>query len=186
MGNLNQILANLGITPRDLVEDLIGSSFIADFGIISAVSVDQKTVDVQHAIQPVVVGEQQGTTVTKGVEILWPGGGGQLSMKWDLAIGDHVLLVGLKDFVSTVDISFPGQTSNPLHYTQETMKAIPVGKYNSLASVQIVASASGLDFKGPAVNLQSDIVTDPTFWSVLQAMAAIFGLTISSLKGSFH
>jgi hypothetical protein len=150
MGGLNQILANLGITTRDLILDLLGAAFIADFGIVQAVGAGGDTVDVQHAIQPVVAGEQQGTTITKGVEVLWPGGGGQLSAKWDLAVGDPVLLVGLKDFIPTVGGALPQTEQIPIHYTQETMKAIPMGAYKGTSAIPISVSGGVMTVGDPA------------------------------------
>jgi hypothetical protein len=150
MGGLNQILANLGITTRDLILDLLSAAFIADFGIVQAVGAGGATVDVEHAIQPVVAGEQQGTTITKGVEVLWPGGGGQLSAKWDLAVGDPVLLVGLKDFIPTVGGALPQTEQIPIHYTQETMKAIPMGAYKGTSAIPISVSGGVMTVGDPA------------------------------------
>jgi hypothetical protein len=105
---------------------------------------------VEHAIQPVVAGEQQGTTITKGVEVLWPGGGGQLSAKWDLAVGDPVLLVGLKDFIPTVGGALPQTEQIPIHYTQETMKAIPMGAYKGTSAIPISVSGGVMTVGDPA------------------------------------
>jgi hypothetical protein len=184
MGALNALLANLGITDRDLIEAVIASKFFADYGLVTAT--DQTTVDVMHAIKPNIAGTQLGPTVTKKVQVLWPSTG-QLSIKSDVAVGDRVLLIGLRDFVRDVSGGLPSGNDVPLHYSKETMKAIPMGAFNSLAVAQIIASAAGLEFKNAAgVTMVSDMIGDPSFWAMLTALGGIFGLSFTSLKGKWH
>ena len=152
------LFANLGITERDLIKSIIASRFIVDFGIVVAVSADKTQVDVQHAIQPKLFGTQLQTTVTKGVEVLWPASAA-MAIQWDLAAGDTVLLVGLKDFVETVKVSAPAPTDVGLHYTQETMKAIPMGEYGTPAQVTINGSGGLLQIKTAAASLYTIIQT---------------------------
>jgi hypothetical protein len=116
-------LENIGLTEADLIRNVVANTFILDFGIVTAVN--GTTVDVQHAIQPTRLGKQLPPTVTKGVEVMWPGTA-QFNPRFVLSVGDTVLLIGLKDYVKTLQVSVPDFTDVPLHYTQETMKAIPV------------------------------------------------------------
>jgi hypothetical protein len=154
---LSAIQAAMGWTERDVIEAIIGATFIADFGVVSAwpSTVGNKTkVDVQHAIKPKIVGVQVADpTETKGVEILWPGGGGQFSQEWDLAVGDPVLLIGLKDFVDTVASGLPSIPDWPMHYTQETMKAIPVGAFKAGSAVAMTVSGGLVQLKNASASL---------------------------------
>jgi hypothetical protein len=150
------LFAYLGITERDLIKSIIASRFFVDFGIVQAVSADKTQVDVKHAIQPKLFGTQLQTTVTKGVELLWPASAA-MAIQWDIAAGDTVLIVGLKDFVKTVNVSSPAPTDVGLHYTQETMKAIPMGEYGTPAQVTINGSGGLLQIKTAAASLYTII-----------------------------
>ena len=120
MSDVSPLLQQIGITERDLILALMGSTFICDYGVVSAVN--GNIVEVEHAVVP-QTGE---VTVTKGVELLWP-----YPVRWDVQAGDGVLLVGLKDFVQTVSGVQPESTDVPLHYAQATMKAVPFGAYSA-------------------------------------------------------
>jgi hypothetical protein len=152
------IFEHLGITERDLIKSIIASRFIVDFGIVVAVSADKTQVDVRHAVQPKLFKAQLPATVTKGVEVLWPASAA-VAIQWDLAAGDTVLLVGLKDYVKTVKVSAPATTDVGLHYTQETMKAIPMGEYGTPAQVTINGSGGLLQIKTAAASLYTIIQT---------------------------
>ncbi len=118
-------LEDIGLTEADLIRNVVANTFILDFGIVEAVNGDG-TVDVQHAVQPTRLGYQLPPTVTRNVEVVWPSSS-QFNPPFELAAGDTVLLVGLKDYVKTAKVSAPDYTDVPLHYTQQTMKAIPMG-----------------------------------------------------------
>ena len=149
----NPILENLGIKERDLIENILATSFILDLGIVTAVHGGGASVDVQHAIQLNKLGTTLPPTVTKNVEVVWPFPG-----NWSLTQGDIVLLVGMKDFLKTAYATAPGPTDIPLHYSQETMKAIPL--YSSLHAVSIaVDGANLLQVKNSAASLYTILST---------------------------
>ena len=149
----NPILENLGLQLRDLIENIIATSFILDLGIVTAVKGGGANVDVQHAVQLNKLGTTLPPTVTKNVEVVWTFPG-----TWALTQGDLVLLVGLKDYVKTVGVSAPAPTDIPLHYSQETMKAIPL--YSSLHAVSIaVDGANLLQVKNSAASLYTILST---------------------------
>ena len=150
-----EILESIGMEEDDLVRWVVGNKlYMVDFGIVKAVTGSPATkVDVTHAAHPVIVGQEQPDVISKDVEVLWPGGGSGLSISWPLAAGDPVLLVGLKDDVSVTRTS-ASKADTPLHYAQETLKAIPLGDYNSGAGFLVnVDSSHLLQMKNAAASL---------------------------------
>lgn len=142
---MNQILESLGTTPREFIERVLAKQFLLDLGLVVAVSADKTHVDVQHVVLQTINGAQQPATVTKSVELLYPGGGVGLSIQWPVAIGDPVLLLATRDYVDP----FGGKTApvppvSGAHYTQDTMKALPLGALNSGSAFTIVVDGSGL------------------------------------------
>lgn len=121
----------LKISPRQVFDAVIADSFFADYGIVTAVH-NQTTVDVQHAVLSVT---RPGLTaparvldalVTTGVEILWMSMGG-LAITGTVKTGDVVLLIGLRDLLpSTQGVTAPAQPPEFWHYSQQTLKAIPL------------------------------------------------------------
>ncbi len=131
-----KILDGLGLTDADLIDSIVSGKYVVDLGIVTATN--QTTVDVKHAVVQQVSGAALPATVTKGVEILWPFPG-----TWTIAVGDLVLLLGAKDFVAQANgLSAPATTDIAWHYTQETMKAIPI--YSASKQAQITIDSSNL------------------------------------------
>jgi len=132
------VLAGLQYNQGDIIRQTIAASFIADYGIVKAVNSD-KTIDVTHAVQGAYIdGTNMPVTVTRSVEVIFPGSSG-MALTWPIAVGDGVLLIGLKQFVkATKSLNVPsgqiGQNS-PLkefpHYNQDTLKAIPLQNVSS-------------------------------------------------------
>lgn len=116
------------LSQRDIIENIIGHNFINDYGFITAISEDKKFVDVEHVIKPLTFnGADLEKTVTKKVELLFSSSS-YISIVFDVKIGDGVFLVGLKDYVEKIsEVTSPQNTSYPLHYKQENLKAIPFG-----------------------------------------------------------
>jgi len=120
-------LAGLQYNLGDIIRQTIAASFIADYGIVKAVNSD-KTVDVTHAVQGQYIdGTPASLTVTRGVEVVFPGSA-SFSQTWPTAVGDGVLLIGLKNYVQTTKgIQPPSGPPNEFpHYSQDTLKAIPL------------------------------------------------------------
>ncbi len=148
---MNPIFDNLGRQPRWLIENLIGTSYIVDLGVV--VSTDQTTVDVQHAVIQVKYGKELPPTVTRKVEVVWlfPG-------VWNIQAGDVMLLLGLKDYVKKAQGVSVAKTDVPVHYTQATLKAVPV---RSSAAQGVIAfdSANLLQIKNTAASLYTILST---------------------------
>lgn len=131
LANPLNIFDFLKISPRQVIDSVIADAFFADYGIVTAVH-NKTTVDVQHAVLSVT---RPGITapaivldalVTTGVEILWTSMGG-LSITGTVKVGDLVLLVGLRDLLpSTKGVVAPAQPPEFWHYSQQTLKAIPL------------------------------------------------------------
>lgn len=150
---MDNIFESERFTDRDLIESILTSFYIVDYGFIKKVNVD-KTVDVVHAkILKTMRGESLRPTTTKALEVLTISCGG-FALQVDYKPGDKVLLLGLKDYVpKTQQVAMATETTTYLHYTRETMKALPLCVFNNTANVQIKAQAGILDVKAKQIKL---------------------------------
>ena len=135
----NSIFLSEKNTDRDLIESVLQSFYIVDYGYIKNVNTD-KTVDVIHAKRlKTYAGKSLPQTESKGIEVLTVSGAG-FSIQFDYKKGDKVLLLGLKDYVpKTKDVNLASETTTYLHYTRETMKALPMCVFNDQAKVTLKA-----------------------------------------------
>ena len=148
----NSIFLSEKYTDRDLIESVLQSFYIVDYGYIKTVNQD-KTIDVIHAKKlKTYSGETLQQTESKKIEVLTLSGSG-FSIQFDYKKGDKVLLLGLKDFIPKAkDVTSATETTNYLHYTRETMKALPLCVFNDKAKVVIkiengkltIANSSGV------------------------------------------
>lgn len=137
MGANNSIFYGQRYTDRTLIESILASHYILDYGYIKTVNSDD-TIDVTHAKQlKTLDGKSLPATVTKNVEVLTIAGGG-FSIKFDYKKGDKVLLLGLKNYIEKVDdVTNATETTAYLHYSRETMKALPLCVFNDDAKVTV-------------------------------------------------
>lgn len=144
----NSVFESQRFTERTLIESILASHYIVDYGFIKAVNTD-KTIDVTHAKQlKTLDGESLKATVTKNVEVLTLCGGG-FSFTFDYKKGDKVLLLGLKDYVPKVeDVTSATETTAYLHYTRETIKAIPLCVFNGDAKATVVVKDGKIELNG--------------------------------------
>ena len=133
----NSVFLSERFTERNLIESLLSSFYILDYGFIKNVN-DDDTIDVTHAKQlKTYDGQSLKATVTTSVEVLTIAGGG-FSLKFDYKKGDKVLLLGLKDYIEKVeDVTSATETTAYIHYSRETMKAIPLCVFNDDAKVKV-------------------------------------------------
>jgi hypothetical protein len=130
-------------TDRDDIDSVIEGLFIIDYGTIKAMR-GTTACDVKHIIQRVSLdGSFFDETVTENVEILWPSAA-SFSSQYALAVGDRVLLVGMKHYLDTVNVKSTKQQEIFGAYTQESMKAIPLCVFNTSATMTIKVDSSGL------------------------------------------
>ena len=149
-------------SDRDLIESIIASCYIIDYGFIKVVN-DNGTVDVTHAKQlKALNGQSLKATVTPGVEMLTIAGAG-FSLKFDYKKGDKVLLLGLKDYVPKVeDVTSATETTVYKHYARENLKALPLCVFNDDAKVKLgvedgtltIECESDVNVKGENVNVE--------------------------------
>ena len=131
----NSVFLNEKNTERTLIESILSSFFILDYGYIKTVNADE-TIDVVHAKKlKLINGKELNQTVTKSIEVLTLAGSG-FSFKFDYKKGDKVLLLGLKNYIKNVkDVTQATETTSYQHYTRETLKAIPMCVFNGDAKV---------------------------------------------------
>lgn len=134
-------------TDRDLIQSILASFYIIDYGYIKKVNPD-KSIDVVHAkMLKTMQGETLRPTTTKSVEVLTLSCGG-FALQVDYKAGDKVLLLGLKDYVpNTAKVLIATETTSYMHYTQETLKALPLCVFDNTAKVQINAENGKLSIK---------------------------------------
>ena len=133
----NSIFESERFNDQTLIESILASHYILDYGFIKNVNPD-KTVDVTHAKRlKTLDGQSLPATVTTKVEVLTISGGG-FAFNFDYKKGDKVLLLGLKDYVPKVEeVTSASETTSYMHYSRETLKAIPMCVFNSDAKVKI-------------------------------------------------
>lgn len=143
----NGILANEKLTERSLIESIVSSFYILDYGLIKAVNPD-KTIDVIHAKQlKTYAGQSLKATVTTNIEVLTLSGAG-FSINFDYKKGDKVLLLGLKNYIKKVeDVTRATETTAYMHYSRETLKAIPMCVFNDEAKVTIAIEDGNMAVK---------------------------------------
>ena len=126
----NSVFFNEKNTEATLIESILASHYIIDYGYIKAVNTDE-TIDVVHAKKlKLLTGEEMSQTITRNIEVLTLCGAG-FSFKFDYKKGDKVLLLGLKNYIKKVeDVTTATETTAYLHYTRETIKAIPLCVFN--------------------------------------------------------
>ena len=131
---MNTIQAT-GLSEKDLITAILSNFFIVDYGYINKVNPD-KTINVTHAAKPVLMdGTELGETTTDNVEVLTIAGAG-FSVQWDYKAKDKVLLLGLKDYVPSVDKVESAEVPKAfLHYNRSTLKAIPLCVFSDDAKV---------------------------------------------------
>lgn len=131
------IIDALGLNERSLIEAVVSNFFIIDYGFITKVNAD-KTINVTHAKKPkAVTGENLPEITTTNLEVLTIAGKG-FSLNFDYAKGDKVLLLGLKNYIKEIgEVTQATETSAYIHYSRETMKALPLCVFNDEAKVKV-------------------------------------------------
>jgi hypothetical protein len=128
------IIDALALTESDVTRSIVAASFMADYGVVKAVN--GELIDVTHLTLGTEVDgvTLRKETVTTGVEVLFPMMSG-LSITGTIAVGDGVLLIGLRNPIPAVSSKEPQKAVCKAHYSQETIKAIPLSSIQT-ASVQ--------------------------------------------------
>jgi hypothetical protein len=135
------------LTEADIIRSILNSYFIVDYGYINKVNPD-KTVNVTHATKPVLEdGTELPETTTDNVEVLTISGQG-FSLQWDYKAKDKVLLLGLKDYVPSVnDVEQAVVAKAFTHYSRTTIKAIPLCVFNDDAKFKIKIEDGNLNIE---------------------------------------
>lgn len=131
-------------SDRDLITGLLASFYILDYGFISRVNADG-TINVTHAKRQVTTEDVElPETVSKNIEVLTLSGKG-FSVQWDIQEGDQVLLLGLKDYIQQVaKVTKSTKQDAFIHYTRDTMKALPLSVFNNQTKVVVKAHGGTL------------------------------------------
>lgn len=127
----------LSFTEKDLIESIVSNFYFIDYGFVSGVNGDN-TVNVTHAkFLTSATGEQLEATITKNIEVLTFSTKG-IAINFEIKQGDKVLLLGLKNRVEkTQDVTIASNQKTPIHYTRDTLKAVPFGIFDSTAKIKI-------------------------------------------------
>lgn len=124
-------------TDRDLIQSILNSYYIVDYGYINRVNGD-KTVNVTHAkLLKTLEGKTLPETITTDVEVLTISSSA-FSISIDYKAGDKVILLGLKDYVKdTKDVTRATETRVYSHYSRANLKALPLSAFNADAKVSV-------------------------------------------------
>ncbi len=133
----NSIFLAQKYSQKTLIESIVSSFYILDYGFIKNVNTD-KTVDVTHAKQlKTLDGVSMPATITTKIEVLTISCAG-FSLKIDYKKGDKVLLLGLKNYIPKVkDVTSATETTVYSHYSRDTLKALPLSVFNDDAKVKV-------------------------------------------------
>jgi len=181
-------LSGLNYTQSDILRSVVNSAFIADYGIVKQVNSD-KTINVTHAVQGQLInGASMANTETRNVEVIFPASA-SFGQTWPIAVGDGVLLIGLRDAVpSTSGIQAPTAPPNEfLHYNQNTLKAIPLQTVSSPKVTINVTSGGNLEIQNTNVGglIQLKNSSKSLFTVLNNLITHISGLTtINCVVGS--
>lgn len=143
----NSVFLGEKFTDRNLIESILASFYIIDYGYIKVVNPD-KTVDVVHAKRlKTLDGRTLNQTTTKGIEMLTLSGSG-FAVQFDFKKGDKVLLLGLKDYIPKVQsVTMATETKNYQHYNRETLKALPLCTFSDIAKVTVKVENGSMKVK---------------------------------------
>jgi hypothetical protein len=133
----NSIFEAQRYTDRTLIESIVSSFYILDYGMIKDVNTDG-TIDVVHAKKlKMLDGTELKQTVTKGIEVLTISGAG-FSFSVDYKKGDKVLLLGLKNYIPKVEkVTSATEMTDYMHYSRECLKALPLCVFKDDAKVAV-------------------------------------------------
>ena len=155
---------------RDVINSNIDSKYFADYGtIIATHGTPVVTVDVQHN----AYGFGTTTNTTYNVEVLYPATAG-FSMEYPVAVGDGVLLIGLRRYVQTVATPAPVAPIQYASYAKDTLKAIPLSDLQSNSTMYMRSKAGKLQIKNATQSLY-------TILNNLQLASQTFGTTAAPL-----
>lgn len=186
---MNNILMGMQNTDRSLIESILQSFYILDYGFINKVNPD-KTVNVSHAKQlKTTDGKTLPPTISKNIEVLTIAGAG-FSINFDYQTGDKVLLLGLKNYIKKVnEVTTTTETKAYLHYTRETLKAIPLCVFNDNALVKIGIEKGVMDVSAQTIKLNGDSKNFVTWAELNQALSTFLtqlttALTTTPIAGN--
>lgn len=156
---MNELANSMNKDDRFVIDTIIGRHFIIDYGFITQISADKKKVDIEHlTILKDNEGKQMPKTVTKNIELLFSNSS-YFSLKFDVKIGDGVLLLGLKDFVKSIsEKKQPSQADYLLHYQQENLKAFPIG-FSDNPTTKIEATQNKFSLDSSAAVIEAKTAT---------------------------
>ena len=146
-------------SDRHLIESVLKSFFIVDYGYIVKVNGDG-TVKVGHAVIPQTdAGEELQAMETDKVEWL-SFSTAEISIDIKPKAGDKVLLVGLKDMVrNTADVTKPIKMQLPAHYDRLTLKALPFAPFDTNAKVTLELDGGKATLKIDQLTIDASKVT---------------------------
>lgn len=153
-------IKNTSLTDADVIDSIICSYFHDDIGIIDVVNSDG-TINVTHAIKPTLRdGTQLDEMQLKNVEVFYPSGA-YFKIKWKLKEGDKVLLVGLRDYIKSVqEIQHSAPADILVHYNRETLKAMPIcGNADGQTVLEVLDDEIKLtcSIKNTTIDLKTDL-----------------------------
>lgn len=183
MGIGNSVFLGEQYTDRSLIESILASFYILDYGYIKTVNPD-KTIDVVHAKRlKTMDGKTLNPTTTKSVEMLTVAGSG-FSLNFDYKKGDKVLLLGLKNYIAKAnEVTSATETKSYMHYSRETIKALPLCVFNDQAQVTVQIESGSMKVQtAQKIELNGDSKQFVTWTELNNALQDLW----TKIKGHTH
>lgn len=153
---MDSLMGSTRYNDRDLIESVISSYFIVDYGFVKKVN-DDGTIDVVHACRLVTMdGDELPETETKRLEVL-TFSTNEIAVSFKPKEGDKVLLLALKNYVANTEDVIKAETPTSfIHYERETMKALPLAAFDSEAKIKIEADDGALKVAADTIELNGN------------------------------
>ena len=189
MSSITSITDAISFTTRDLIEAVVSQFFILDYGFVDKVNTDG-TVNVTHAVKQLsLLGESLNEMTTENIDV-FTFSTAEISVSYKVSQGDKVLLLGLKDVVENIaDLTQAAEQTNRVHYSRETLKALPLCAFNSDAKVQVLIDSGKLTVNtNDVMNLDGSdnggVVIGPELKTQLGYLTARVDAIIDALENS--
>jgi hypothetical protein len=160
--NTNSFQLAEWLTDNDVINSIINSKFIIDYGTIKSINKAGTLATIQHQVNANFNGKDY-TLVTPNVEVLY-NSNSSLSLNSPPQVGDGVILFGLRRFLQTTTppLQDPVSQVSGAAYDRSTMKCFPLSTIGGQSLLTIAVVNGKLQVKNNTAtlfNLHTDLVT---------------------------
>ena len=167
---------SIRLSLQDIIKSNIDAKYMADYGTVTAVyGTPVATVDVQHnAYGFIDTNGNPQPNFSYAVEVLYPATAG-FSMEYPVAVGDGVLLIGMRRYVKTVATPAPVTPIQYASYAKDTLKAIPLSDLTAGSTMYMRSKGGKLQVKNATQSLYTVLNNLITHISSLVTINCVVG-----------